>query len=1213
MRACHGDLPFAHLHVASSYSLQCGVSTPADLVTRAVELGQPALALTDRDSVRGAVQFLRAASAAGLSAVMGVDLAVRPQIRSPEHADRYAGNDRNGRTDGYGLQVPRRTPAHGGSWRHQNLPRVVLLAQNRCGWSSLCRLLSVAFTHDPVAVTMTDIADHSEGLIAMVGPQSDVVAALAQRRTDHADAYIQPWRDIFGSRLRMQITSHRHEQGPLSTATAARVFGWAQERGISSLLAHAVRFIDPAQARIADVLDAARHLVPLDIRHRERSNAQGFLAGTDFLLPLAEEIVTAAGSAGVSGSAAARRLLVDAAELAEQCTLHPGDLGIGGVVLPEPELVLGQRAAFDRAQNLEYGDANAALRARCEAGLGRYSGVRARLARARLDAELRTITSLGFATYFLTVAEVIDLARDLKIRVAARGSGAGSLVVHLLGISAVDPMEHGLLMERFLTTLRRELPDIDIDVESARRTQIYDAILQRFGTQRVACVSMPETYRVRHAVRDVGAALGWPPGEIDAIAKAFPRVRARQARAVLAELPELRDSGLGRLVSRGDWEMILELIEGLDGLPRHIAMHPCGVIIADASLHDRTPIEPSAAGYPMTSFDKDDVEHLGFLKLDVLGIRMQSALSHAVDEVVRLGGPQIDLDAVPLDDPRAFALVQSTRTLGCFQIESPGQRELIGKFAPSTFHDLIVDISLFRPGPVKSDMITPFLEARQGWREATYLHEDLQPILAETHGVVVFHEQVLRIIATMTGCSLAEADETRRSMKDTVARDEIETWFIATALGRGYDAVTVNRVWEVLRAFASFGFCKAHAAAFALPTYQSAWFKAHHPAAFLAGVLTHDPGMYPKRLLVDDARSLGITILGLDVLRSDLVYRVEKVPVRKYPPPALTEMPSRSAPAPLLPDGRGWGIRVPLLEVSGMGEREAQAIIAGRPYTSLVDLHDRTGLPLALLERLIRAGALDALYGISSHAVDAHDVNAHAVSESPAHRVTRRDLLLQAADLARRPHRKSKMSSAGVEQLLLPIDGPDDQPIASGLSEMSEAERVQAEMEILGIDVTRHVVDFYEPFLEELAVVRSRNLLACRSRAQILVAGTKILTQTPPVRSGRRVIFLTMDDATGPVDVAFFDDVQDPYAATLFSATMLLVRGIVRRTGPRGVSIRATGCWDLATLYEVWQREGIDAVHDVLMESAPPKPHTVRHPYTLARSEAHSLSSGSPA
>ena len=301
------------------------------------------------------------------------------------------------------------------------------------------------------------------------------------------------------------------------------------------------------------------------------------------------------------------------------------------------------------------------------------------------------------------------------MRVAARGSGAGSLVNHLLGISGVNPLEHGLIMERFLSPLRQALPDIDIDVESARRTEIYTRILERFGGQRCVAVSMMDTYRVRHAVRDVGAALGLPPGEIDAFAKAFPHIRARDARAALADLPELRSSGMGRLAAQGRLDGFLDLVEALDGLPRHVALHPCGVLLSDGSLLDRTPVEASWMGFPMSQFDKDAVEEMGFLKLDVLGIRMQSAMAHALDEVVRIGGEPIELDAVPLDDPDTFAMIRTTHTLGCFQIESPGQRELIGKFAPETFGDIIVDISLFRPGPVKSDMVTPFLRARQGW------------------------------------------------------------------------------------------------------------------------------------------------------------------------------------------------------------------------------------------------------------------------------------------------------------------------------------------------------------------------------------------------------------------------------------------------------------------------------------------------------------------
>ena len=341
----------------------------------------------------------------------------------------------------------------------------------------------------------------------------------------------------------------------------------------------------------------------------------------------------------------------------------------------------------------------------------------------------------------------------MGVRVAARGSGAGSLVNYLLGISGVDPIRHGLLMERFLSPLRDALPDIDIDVESARRTEVYEQILDRFGGERVACVSMMDTYRVRHAIRDVGAALGLPPGEIDAIAKAFPHIRARDVRARAA--PSCPSCGR-RGSAAAQLDLLFRLVERLDGLPRHVALHPCGVLLSDTTLLDRTPVEASWLGFPMSQFDKDDVEELGLLKLDVLGIRMQSAMAHAVAG----GAPgrrraSVDLDdqhQVPLDDPATFALIQSTRTLGCSRSSRRGSASWSASSAPETFDDLIIDISLFRPGPVKSDMVTPFLEARQGWAEPEYLHEDLRYALEETCGVVVFHEQVLEIVATFTGC-----------------------------------------------------------------------------------------------------------------------------------------------------------------------------------------------------------------------------------------------------------------------------------------------------------------------------------------------------------------------------------------------------------------------------------------------------------------------------
>nr|WP_231979914.1 hypothetical protein [Tessaracoccus coleopterorum] len=432
------------------------------------------------------------------------------------------------------------------------------------------------------------------------------------------------------------------------------------------------------------------------------------------------------------------------------------------------------------------------MRARCEAGLvGRYADP-GREVFDRLDDELAVIGKLGFESYFLTVADVVDLVRGLGIRCAARGSGAGSLVNYALGVSGVDPIRYGLLMERFLSPLRQALPDIDLDVESARRTEIYDAILAAFGGRRVACVAMIETYRVRHAVRDVGAALSLPPVEIDAIAKAFPHVRARDARAALRDLPELRAAGLGE--QRLD--LLFGLVESLDGLPRHIALHPCGVILSDSSLGQRTPMEASYGGYPMSQFDKDDVEDLGLLKLDVLGIRMQSAMAHALVEIGRTGadGPTPDLDGLaPFDDADVYDMIAHRATLGCFQIESPGQRELVGKFGPETFHDLIVDISLFRPGPVKSDMVTPFLEARQGWTEPEYLHESLIPALEQTYGVVVFHEQLIEIIAAVTGCSLAQGDEIRRALGDREGQERVREWFTRKAVERGYEGPSSSR------------------------------------------------------------------------------------------------------------------------------------------------------------------------------------------------------------------------------------------------------------------------------------------------------------------------------------------------------------------------------------------------------------------------------------
>jgi len=1180
--------PFVHLHVASGYSMQYGASAPRVLVERAAEHGMDILALTDRDGLYGAVKFAKACTAAGIRPVFGVDLAVAPEpAASAASAGRRAVS-----------RAPRRVPARGGAFvdhlpGQPAYPRVTLLAQDRRGWASLCRLVSathLAGERGRPVTTRELVAAHAAGLFVLFGPDSEIGRALAANRPDRARSALERWqRDIDRTDLLVEVV---HRRGPGDAAAMARLLRFAEETGVPAVLSNAVRYADRGDAPTADVLDAARRLVVLDTRHLDRVNAEGYLKSGKEMAELADELTRLAGS-GRDG----RGLLARTRTVAERCSVDPrADLGIGSVHFPELAVTGG-------------GSADVILRERCVAGFGRRGMAVDDAARSRLDDELDVIRTLGYPAYFLTVADVVDLIKEMGVRCAARGSGAGSLVTYLLGVSDVDPLRYGLLMERFLSPLRHQLPDIDVDVESARRMEVYEAVLARYGGERCSCVSMMDTYRARHAIRDVGAALGLPPAEIDTVAKAFPHIRASQVRAALRDLPELRVSGL----SADRLDLMFRLVERLDGLPRHIALHPCGVLLSDATLLDRTPVEASWLGFPMSQYDKDDVEDLGLLKLDILGIRMQSAMAHAVAEVVRVDGIEVDIDAVPRDDPATFRLIQSTRTLGCFQIESPGQRELVGKFAPETFDDLIIDISLFRPGPVKSDMVRPFLEARQGWSTPEYLHPDLVPALEETCGVVVFHEQVLRIVAVMTGCTLAEADEVRRALGDPEGQPEVRAWFRPTALARGYSMEVVERAWEVLKAFASFGFCKAHAAAFALPTYQSAWLKAHHPAAFLAGVLTHDPGMYPKRLILDDARQFGIAVLSLDVNASAAAYSIERVGALDEPPPVILDAPPRPEPA-IAPDARSYGIRLGLADVKGITEAEVARIVAGRPYASLSDFWHRAAVSRPIAERLVVAGAFDSVYGLGAPA--------------PVRRrgmVTRRDLLLQVAELDQwsratqrsrsgtrtgravsrtGPAATSAIAPAGVREqaarqsqaprpvepvdVQLALDLGDDPSTtrSTGLPEMSDAERVRAELDVLGLDASRHVLEFYQPFLAALGVTRARNLLRCRSRQEVLVAGVKVATQTPPIRSGRRVIFVTLDDATGPLDATFFEDEQVHYATTVFHSWLLVIRGVVRRTGPRGVSMQALGCWELPALRTEWLAGGLEAVWEAMRRPA---------------------------
>jgi error-prone DNA polymerase len=977
---------------------------------------------------------------------------------------------------------------------------LVLLAQDERGYANLCRLITDGHMQgergDP-AIATTQICAHAAGLIAIAGPRSHAGRIAVRGRTDAAAEVLHPFREAFGRDRLYVAAEHRMERD--SNAEIRSMLRLADRAEIRAVATNPVRYLVPEDAFLADALECMREIVPIAANHVSRRNAEGWLKPAEAMRLLFAE----------------RPDLCDATiEIAETCRF---DLGLKQVHFPDFPTPVGRSA-------------DAILAERCWLGVHDRGMTEDERLRDRIHLELSMIRRMGYAAFFLTVGNIVADIRAMGIHVACRGSAAGSLVCYLLRISDVDALRHDLAFERFLNPMRDELPDIDVDVESARREDVYDMVLSRHGDERTGCVAMIDTYRARSAVREVGKALGLPEVEVGMVAKSFPHISAHNLREAMAELPELDGINL----PMAQLEQLFRVAERLDGFPRHIALHPCGIVLSSHDLVDRVPLERSANGHRMIQADKDDVELLGYLKLDVLGVRMLSSMRHATDEIARTLGEKVDLERIPLDDEATFEMIRASDTLGCFQIESPGQRELLQKLQPGRWEDLIVDISLFRPGPVKSDMITPYLRRRASFESPVYVHPDLRPALRETFGVIVYHEQVMRTLAAIAGWDLTYADHVRRHLDHEELVPGFREEFLRRAGERGVDAEATERTWDAVAQFASFGFCKAHAAAFAVPTYRSAWLKAHYPAHFLAGILTHDPGMYPRRALLDDARRHAIPILPLDVNVSEPEYTAEEVGGSG----GLKER----APASVAPQGNGaYGIRLGLQDVHGISNAEVRSILmarAERPFASVEDFLARTSVAKPVVEALAHAGAFDAL----------------------PERTNRRGHLYTA--MTTQPERE------GDQLRLSSVSSVTDHHSARfAFRDYTDAEVVRAELEVLGLDATRHLMSFYRPLFRDLGVTLAEDVWRCRADEWVMVAGVKVSSQTPAIRSGQRIIFLTLDDGTGPLEVTVFESVQPKVAKTVFHAFAMAVWGQVRRTGLKGVSVVAEDIWDLTALH----------------------------------------------
>jgi error-prone DNA polymerase len=1112
------------------WSLRDG-AIPAEVLPHfAADLGFEAVAMTDHDSLTGAVRFANACRKAGVKPIYGAELTLRRD---------------------------------GSDAKWNELDHVTLIARDRTGYGNLCRLISdahLSHERDKPETTRAKIAERAEGLFVLSGCSRGEVARLAAAGDmPGAIAAAKRWHEAIGDGYRIEVFDHR---GYGHRMLRDRLLGIAREANVRPVATNDVHYATPRYAGVHELLHSIKEIVPLSRTHALRPNSEYYLKDPNEMRALFADAPEAAD---------------ETLRIAEACDF---DLDLGTYHFPDIALPEGDLPEW-------------VLERRCYEGVYRRFDKLTNEIEDRLQHELRMITKLGWPGYFLLVADIVAHVKNtLGIRCACRGSAAGSLVCYLLGISDVDPVRYDLLFERFMNTRREELPDIDVDVESHRREEVLAHVLDSYGADQTAMCCMVDTFRARMAIREVGKALGLPPEEIDLVAKAFPRVRASDIPQAIERLPELAHSNL----DAGQLEQLFTLCIEIDSFPRHLALHPSGVILSSRDLGDRVPMQESFGGFTMLQADKDDVEELGLVKLDVLGVRMLSSIAHAVGEIERARGTKVDLDSLPHDDGKTFELVRSSRTLGCFQIESPGQRELLARFQPGRFADLIVDISLFRPGPVKSDMVSPFLDRRHGFEDTRYPHPKLEPILRETNGVVVYHEQVIKVIAAATGCSLDDADYVRRHLdaeRPAVPGDpdsrpassrrsaeaarrrlgeewtreqrvqwegvaqpieigppdsDVATWFKSSAMANGFTRRQAEDLWKEVFAFASFGFCKAHAAAFALPTYLSSWLKAHYPAEFLAGVLTHDPGMYPRRLIVADARHFGIPILPVDVNASHATYRVE---------PA-----GDGCPGPPRRDGESkWGIRLALSEVRDITEAEIDSLVGARPFDSLEDVWRRARVSRPVLENLVHLGALDSIRGARS----------------------RRELLWRAVDLTTRtaptkkPRRRKRAAvDLDVSQLAFDLEEPIAETLP-GLPEYSAMEETQAELEITGIDARRHMLDHYRPLLAEIGCVPAARLAQQRNNALVWVGGVKVSSQTPAIRSGQRIIFVTLDDPTGPMDITVFERVQAHCARTVFHSWLLLFKGIVRKRGGAsrthatdpsnvGITVVAQEAFDLAAL-----------------------------------------------
>lgn len=1042
---------FAHLRIHTEYSLVDSVIRIKPLMERARELGLPAVGLTDETNLFALVKFYRTALAYGIKPIVGAD-----------------------------LWVAHEEPGIASS-------RVTLFCQDREGYRHLSELLSKSYGRgrlDGRAVVDRDwfTEDLAQGLLLLLGPGSDVGSALRAGRARRAKAALSFWQHLFPERAYLEVQRVGH---PGEAQIVQRTVELAAQERLPVVATNDVRFLsaDDYEAHEARVCIHQGRTLNDTTRPRDYTPQQ-YLRSPEEMVELWHDLPEA---------------VENGLEIAKRCNL---ELEFGGSALPDFPVPDGQTVS-------EY--LGHAAKEGLERRLKKLGIADAQPYWNRLREELDVICSMGFEGYFLIVADFIGWARNEGIPVGpGRGSGAGSLVAYALQITDLDPLQYDLLFERFLNPERVSMPDFDIDFCIVGRDRVIDYVSQRYGRERVSQIITYGSMAARAVVRDVGRVLGHPYGFVDRVAKLIPFEIGMTLDKALETDAELKS----RYDSEEEIRTLIDLARSLEGLARNAGKHAGGVVIAPGPLVEYTPLYSEPDGnHLVTQFDKDDVEAVGLVKFDFLGLKTLTIIDRAVkiinEERTATGADPLDIESLPLDDQATFELLCACNTMAVFQLESRGMRDLIKRLQPDSFDDIVALVALFRPGPLQSGMVDDFIDRKHGRNTAPidYLHPDLEPVLKPTYGVILYQEQVMQIAQILAGYSLGEADLLRRAMgkKKPEEMAKQRSVFMAGAQAKAVDESQASHIFDLMEKFAGYGFNKSHSAAYALIAYQTAWLKAHHPAAFMAAVMTSDMDNTDKlALLAEDCKRQSLEIVAPHVNTSDYAFKVE-----------------------------GGRILYGLGALKGMGEALVAAIVENRsaegPYADLLSFCSRVGrerVNRRALEALAKSGAFDGL------------------GPNRASMLAGLPVVMQQVD------QLARSAAAGQTELFGGEEAGTPAVEIAKLAEYTASDRLVAEWESLGLFLSGHPFDEFKRHSAHFTNGTIDSIVGMPApKGNVFGAGRKSIVAAGLVadirRRGNRVTLL-LDDNTGQLEVTLFEDVANEFRHLIAKHEILVVEGSAR-------------------------------------------------------------------